>query len=72
MFSRVDEPGVYIVDRDGDEVELPLTDAVSAITSYRPRLQGSLIPDDAEVPEDTNLTVGSIRRRSCGMTTTGA
>jgi hypothetical protein len=36
-----DEPGVYIVEREGGEVELPLAEAVSAITSYWPRLQDS-------------------------------
>src|SRR5665213_1133980 len=34
-----EEPGVYIVDREGDELELPLTEAVSAIISFWPRLQ---------------------------------
>lgn len=36
-----DEPGVYIVDREGGEIELPLTEAVSAITGYWQRLQES-------------------------------
>jgi hypothetical protein len=36
-----DEPGVYIVDREGGEVELPLTEAVSAITGYWQRLKES-------------------------------
>ncbi len=34
-----EDPGVYIVDRQGGEVELPLSEAVSAIASYWPRLQ---------------------------------
>lgn len=36
-----DEPGAYIEDRQGGEIELSLTEAVSAITSYWPRLQES-------------------------------
>jgi hypothetical protein len=36
-----EEPGVYVVDREGGEVELPLTEAVSAIAGYWPRLQVS-------------------------------
>jgi hypothetical protein len=38
-----DEPGVYIVDREGEgaEMELPLSDAVPAITTYWRRLQES-------------------------------
>ena len=36
-----DEPGVYIEDRQGGEIELSLTEAVSAIASYLPRLQES-------------------------------
>ncbi len=39
-FSDQD-PGIYVADRQGDEVELPLADAVSAITNYWPRLQES-------------------------------
>jgi hypothetical protein len=36
-----DEPGLYIEDRQGGEIELSLTEAVSAIASYLPRLQES-------------------------------
>lgn len=36
-----EEPGIYVVDRQGGEVELPLTEAVSAIARYWPRLQES-------------------------------
>ena len=36
-----DEPGVYIEDRQGGEIELPVTEAVSAIAGYWPRLQES-------------------------------
>jgi hypothetical protein len=39
-FSDQD-PGIYVADRQGDEVELPLTDAVSVVTNYWPRLQES-------------------------------
>lgn len=35
-----EDPGVYIVDRQADETELPLSEAVSAIAGYWPRLQG--------------------------------
>jgi hypothetical protein len=38
VFSD-DEPGVFVADREGDEYELPLADAVSAISAYWPRLQ---------------------------------
>lgn len=36
-----EEPGIYIADRQGGEVELPLSEAVSAIATYWPRLQES-------------------------------
>jgi hypothetical protein len=36
-----DEPGAYIEDRQGGEIELSLTQAVSAIASYWPRLKES-------------------------------
>jgi hypothetical protein len=40
VFSD-DEAGICIVDRQGGEVELPVTEAVSTITRYWPRLQDS-------------------------------
>lgn len=36
-----DEPGVYVVDREGGEVEAPLTEAVSTVAKYWQRLQES-------------------------------
>jgi hypothetical protein len=36
-----EEPGVYVVDREGGEVELPLTEAVPTIVKYWQRLQDS-------------------------------
>lgn len=36
-----DEPGVYVVDREGGEDELPLTEAVPTIAKYWRRLQDS-------------------------------
>ncbi len=36
-----EEPGVYVVDRDGSEVGLPLTEAVPTIVKYWRRLQDS-------------------------------
>jgi hypothetical protein len=40
VFSD-EEPGVYVVDREGGEVELPLTEAVPTIAKYWRRLQDS-------------------------------
>jgi hypothetical protein len=36
-----DEPGIYVVDREGDEAELPLPEAVPTIAKYWRRLQDS-------------------------------